>query len=162
MEGHTLALKVIEVMFCSSEDASVTQNMWRNSCAVTHKPPPPSPAPPLPSPPQPITDCGESLTVTLRSLCPRFCEQETVDDQFETCVLPWRKAAAYGYTWFTCKHACCTGVCPLPPLHAPTHPPLTNTQTRAYINYPATCCYAYFWWLWGVACSYVIRQRRLV
>lgn len=46
MEGHTLALKVIEVVFCSSEDASVTLNMWRNSCAVTRKltPPPPSQA----------------------------------------------------------------------------------------------------------------------
>lgn len=105
-------------MLCSSEDASVTQNTWCNSCAVTHKPPSPLP--------QPITDCGESLTVTLRSLCPRFCEQETVDDQFETCVLPRRKAEAYGYTWFTRKHACWIGALPPRALHPPTPHKHTN------------------------------------
>lgn len=98
--------------------------LWLRICGVTavlwHTSPPIS----LPSPPQPSTDCAESLTVTLRSLCPRFCEQETVDDQFETFVLPWRKAAAYGYTWLTHKHACWTG---MPP---PSPPPTSHKHTN--------------------------------
>lgn len=158
MEGHTLALKVIEVMFRSSEDASVTQNMWRNSCAVTHKHPTPSPAPPPPPAHHwlwRVLDCD--LALPLPTLL-------RAGDSWRSI---WDVRAAVeegGGIWLHMIYAQTRVVhwC-VPPSPPPcTHPPLTNTQTRAYINYPATCCYAYFWWLWGVACSYVIRQRRLV
>lgn len=129
--GDAPALEVIKVMFCSREDVLVTRWMRRNSCGVTHKPPP-LPHPSTPTAPDAARRwlwqvLGCDLALPLPTPLRARDGWRSISD---ACAL--RRKEAYGPTWFTHEHERLTSA--LPP-SLPSSPPLANRKTRTYINF---------------------------